>query len=128
MVLIILFYNLIDFIYNEWKLYCINCIYILQRWWYACRLTVTRRVSSNSNTTRVACRAGAADTSGAPEFTPGFSGDRVARSLVFCLVDRCLSCCPFSICLSSIYGFCLSLWYLQTVMIQLNMNTKYINV
>ena len=52
---------------------------------------------------------------------PVFSGVRVTRSLVLyvCFVDRCLSCCPFSfdhcvVCSSSIYGFWLPLWYLQT--------------
>jgi hypothetical protein len=50
--------------------------------------------------------------SGAPEFTPGFSGVRVTRSLVLyvCFVDRCLSLCTFSfghciVCSSSRYGF-----------------------
>ena len=50
-----------------------------------------------------------------------FSGVRVARSLVLyvCFVDRCLSFCTFSfdhcvVCSSSIYGFRLPLWYLQT--------------
>ena len=48
-----------------------------------------------------------------------FSGGPVTRSLVLCicLVDRCLSFCPFSLghCVvcSSIYGFWLSLWYLR---------------
>ena len=53
---------------------------------------------------------------------PGFSGLRVTRSLVLyvCFVDRCLSLCPFSfgycvVCSSSIYGFWLRLWYLQTL-------------
>jgi hypothetical protein len=56
--------------------------------------------------------AGTAYPSGAPEFTPGFSGVRVTRSLVLyvCFVDRCLSFCAFSfghcvVCSSSIYGF-----------------------
>jgi hypothetical protein len=54
---------------------------------------------------------------------PGFSGVRVTRSLVLylCFVDRCLSFCTFSfghcvICSSSIYGFWLPLWYLQTLL------------
>ena len=48
-----------------------------------------------------------------------FSGVRVTRSLVLCvfLLDRCLSFCTFSfgrwVVCSSIYGFCLRLWYLQ---------------
>ena len=52
---------------------------------------------------------------------PGFSGVPVNRSLVLyvCFVDRCLSFCTFSfgycvVCSSSIYGFWLSIWYLQT--------------
>ena len=51
---------------------------------------------------------------------PLFSGVRVTRSLVYvCFVDRCLSFCAFSfghcvVCSSSIYGFWLPLWCLQT--------------
>jgi len=54
---------------------------------------------------------------------PVCSGVRVTRSLVFvhCFVRHCLSFCPFSFdhCVvwsSSIYGFRLSLWYLQTLL------------
>ena len=53
---------------------------------------------------------------------PGFSGVRVTRSLVLyvCFVDRCLSFCTFSfghcVLCSSIYGFWLLLWYLQTLL------------
>ena len=54
---------------------------------------------------------------------PVFSGVRVTRSLVLyvCFVDRCLSFCTFSfghcvVCSSSIYGFWLPLWYLQTLL------------
>ena len=53
---------------------------------------------------------------------PAFSGVRVTRSLDLsvCLVDRCLSFCPFSfghcVVSSSIYGFWWSLWYLQTLL------------
>jgi len=41
-------------------------------------------------------------------------------TLNVCFVDRCLSFCTFSfgycvICSSSIYGFWLPLWYLQTL-------------
>ena len=41
---------------------------------------------------------GTAHPSGAPEFTSGFSGVRVTRSLVsyVCFVDSCLSFCIFS--------------------------------
>ena len=51
------------------------------------------------------------------------SGVRVTRSLVLYVsfVYRCLSFCTFSfghcaVCSSSIYGFWLSLWYLQTLL------------
>ena len=54
---------------------------------------------------------------------PIFSEVRVTRSLVLyvCFVDRCLSFCTFSfghcvICSSSIYGFWLPLWILQTLL------------
>ena len=54
---------------------------------------------------------------------PIFSGVRVTRSLVLyvCFGDRCLSFCTFSfghcvVCSSSIYGFWLPLWYLQTLL------------
>ena len=55
--------------------------------------------------------------------SPVLSGVRVTRSLVLyvCFVDRCLSFCTFSfghcvVCSSSIYGFGLPLWYLQTLL------------
>jgi hypothetical protein len=54
---------------------------------------------------------------------PVLSGVRVTRSLVLCVcfVDRCLSFCTFSfrhcvVCSSSIYGFWLPIWYLQTLL------------
>ncbi len=54
---------------------------------------------------------------------PVFSGVRVTRSLILyvCFVDRCLSFCTFSlghcvVCSTSIYGFWLPLWYLQTLL------------
>jgi hypothetical protein len=55
---------------------------------------------------------------------PVFSGVRVTRSLVLyvCFVNCCLSFCTFSfdncvVCSSSIYGFWLPLWYLQTLLV-----------
>jgi hypothetical protein len=55
---------------------------------------------------------------------PVFSGVRVTRSLVLCVCfgDRCLSFCTFYfghcvVCSSSIYGFWLPLWYLQSLLI-----------
>jgi len=44
------------------------------------------RVCNKSNTTGATCGSGTAYPSEAPEFTPSFSGLRVARSLVFCVV------------------------------------------
>jgi len=49
---------------------------------------------------------------------PGFGGVRVTRSLVLYV---CLSFCTFSVghcvvCSSSIYGFSLPLWYLETLL------------
>ena len=58
---------------------------------------------------------------------PVFSGVRVTRSLVLYVyfVDLCLSFCTFSfghcvVCSSSIYGFWLPLWYLQTLLTKLS--------
>ena len=58
------------------------------------------------------------------DIPPGFDWIRVNRSLVFCvcLLYRCLWFCPFSVghcvvCSSSIHGFWLPLWYLQTLLI-----------
>ena len=69
--------------------------------------------------------AGTAYPSEPPEFTPVFSGIRVTWSLVLyvCFVDNCLSVCTFSfgycvVCFSSIFGFWLPLWYLQTLLKQ----------
>jgi hypothetical protein len=55
--------------------------------------------------------------------SPVFSGVRVTRSAILCVcfVDRCLSFYPFAfghcVVCSSIYGFWLHLWYLQTLLI-----------
>ena len=54
---------------------------------------------------------------------PVFSGVRVTRSFVLCVcfVNRCLSFCTFSFdhCVSSsIYGFWLALWYIQTLLVE----------
>ena len=54
---------------------------------------------------------------------PVFSGIRVIRSLILCLcfVDYCLSFYPFSfdhcVVCPSIYGFLLTLWYLQILLL-----------
>ena len=76
-------------------------------------------VSINSNTTDVACRAGTANTSWAPEFTPAFSGVRVGRPLVFCLgfcgsLFDLLSFFLFAVVLSVLWFTAFdALWYLQ---------------
>ena len=44
------------------------------------------RVCNKSNTMGVTRGAGTAYLSGVPEFTPGFSGLRVTRSLLFCVM------------------------------------------
>jgi hypothetical protein len=75
---------------------------------------------SRFNTTGATSAAVTAYTSGAPEFTPVFSGIRVNRYLVLyvCFFDRYLSLCPFPfghcVVCSLIYWFWLSLWSLQT--------------
>jgi hypothetical protein len=72
---------------------------------------ITPLCKKSYNIITVTRGAGTAYPSGAPEFTPDFSGVRVTRSLVLyvCFVYRCLSFCTFSfgncaVC-SSIYGF-----------------------
>jgi hypothetical protein len=62
---------------------------------------------------------GTAHPSGAPAFTPGFSGVCVAQSLVFCVVFY-LSFFTFGICIfcpSSIYDFWLSIVYLRIFLV-----------
>jgi hypothetical protein len=62
---------------------------------------------------------------------PVFSWARVTRSLLLyvCFVDRCLSFCTFYfghcvVCSSSIYGFWLPLWHLQTLLKCIMHNVK----
>ena len=96
--------------------------------WYSCHLTLTRRVSLVEQ-----------EVSTLPQHmcSPAvFVWVRVAWSLFFCacFVYRCLSFCIFSfdhctVC-SSVYGFCLPLWYLQTflkfvVLILNSFNLRY---
>jgi hypothetical protein len=67
------------------------------------------------------CQAGTPYPSGVPEVNPDFSGVRIARSLVFSVMF-CTSLIALLffffghciVCPSYIYGFQLSLWYLQT--------------
>jgi len=58
-----------------------------------------------------------------PKEATVFSWVHVTRSLALCVcfVSRCLSFCPVSfdhcvVCPSSIYGFWLPLWYMQTLL------------
>ena len=55
------------------------------------------RVCNQINTTGATGGTGTVYPTGAPEFTPVFSGVRVTRSLVICVcfVDHCLSFGPF---------------------------------
>ena len=61
-----------------------------------------------------------------------FSGVRVTRALALyvCFVDRFLSFCPFSfdhcVVCSSIYGFWLHVWYLQTILCYCRMLCLYV--
>ena len=66
---------------------------------------------------------------------PVFSWVRVTRSLVLCacFVDRCLFFCTFSfghcvICSSSICGFWLPLWYLETLQCSLIWRERWLSV
>jgi hypothetical protein len=66
---------------------------------------------------------------------PRLIGVRVTRSLVLyvCFVDRCLFFCTFCfghcvVCSSSIYGFWLPLWYLQTLYTTYTRLTAYIDL
>jgi hypothetical protein len=74
------------------------------------------------NTTSATSGSGSIDPSGAPEFTPVFSGTPVTGpfALYVCLVDCCFSFCTFSfrhcVVCSLIYGFWLPLWSLQTLL------------
>jgi len=77
-------------------------------------------VSFNISTMCVTYGAGIATLPEHPSSSPLFSGIRVARSLVFCvLLNRSLFVLflfgHYIVC-SSIYGFWLPLWYLQTLL------------
>jgi hypothetical protein len=74
------------------------------------------------NTTSETSGSGSIDPSGAPEFTPVFSGTPVTGPLALyvCLVYCCFSFCTFSfrhcVVSSLIYEFWLALWFLQTIL------------
>ena len=76
------------------------------------RLTRLFSIINKSITTSATSGAETAYPSGAPEFTPGFSGVRFPQSLVFPVVfgKSLFVLCPFSVghaivCPSSTYGF-----------------------
>ena len=82
------------------------------------------RVCNLINTTGVTSGAGTATLPEHMSSPPIFSGVRVTRSLDLCVnfVDSRLSFCIFSfdhcvVCSTSIYGFWLPLWYLQTLLV-----------
>ena len=64
---------------------------------------------SKSNTTSVLCGTGTVYPSGEPEFTPLFSGVRVARALMFCV----MFCISFISLVSFFYWsfYCLPFFY-----------------
>ena len=81
-----------------------------------------QRLCNKSNTTGTRYNAGTTYPSGAPEVTPIYSGYRVARSLIICVVfcrtlfvlfsfGHCVVC-PFTFC-----SFWLPNWYLQTLIL-----------
>ena len=79
---------------------------------------IYRRVCIKSTMTGSTSGAGTPCPSGAPEFTPVFSGFRVAQFFVFCvmfcrLLFVLLSFFWFIVLSSSIYRLWLPLWYLQ---------------
>jgi hypothetical protein len=85
-------------------------------------ITIYYRVCNYINTTSATSGSWSTDPSGAPEFTPVFSGISVTWPFVLyvCFVGRCFSYCTFSfghcVVCYSIYGFWLHIWYLQTLL------------
>ena len=75
------------------------------------------RVCNKSNTMSATCGAGTANPYLAHEFTPVFNEVRIARCAfsvsLFVLLSLYFVHCV--VCPSSIYGFWLPLWYLQTI-------------
>jgi hypothetical protein len=98
--------------YGSVVVFCFCSVKWGERWWFVLFILIVTLQTFFS-----------AHPSGAPEFTPVFNVARVTRSLVLyvCFVDRCLSFCTFSFdqCVvwsSSICGFWLPFWYLQTLL------------
>jgi hypothetical protein len=104
---------------HKWQRICSTC----KHFTVLSSFMTYHMVCNYIKTTGATSGAWTAYPSGAPEFTPVFSGVHVTRSLVLyvCFVDRCLSFCTFSfghcvVCSSSIYELWLPLWYLQTLL------------
>jgi hypothetical protein len=80
------------------------------------------RVCNYINTTGVTSGAGTANSSGAPEFIPSFWWGSCYSIFsficMFCgsLFVLCAFSCGHCVVFSSIYGFRLPLWYLQTLL------------
>ena len=75
-------------------------------------------VSFNSNTTGVTSRAGTANPSGTPQFTPRFQRGSCYSIFGLICVVLYIVVCPFAfghcvLCPSLIYGFWFPLWYLR---------------
>jgi hypothetical protein len=112
--------TVMEYLCHKWPRICSIC---RKHFPVLSSFTTYYRVCNYINTTGATSGAGTAYPSGASDFTSGFSGVRVTRSLVLyeCFIGRCLSFCTFSFghcvaCSSSIYGFWLPLWYLQTLL------------
>ena len=113
--------TVMEYLCHKWPRICSSC---RKHFPVLSSFVAYHRLGNYINTTGVTSRAGTPYPSGAHEFIPGFSEVRVTRSLALyvCFVDRCLSVCTFYfghcvVCSSSIYGFWLPLWYLQTLLI-----------
>jgi hypothetical protein len=106
---------------HQWQRICSAC----RKYFPVYSSSITyHRICNYINTTGASSEAGTAYPSGEPEFTPGFNCGSsyliFMTCLCVCFVYRCLSFCTFSfghsvICYSSICGFWLPLWDLQTL-------------
>ena len=108
---------------------CRNCnpvLYSFMTYQSVCDTRVIRRDVTGG--------AGTAYPSAVPEFTHGFREAHVARWLLFCVVfvyHFCAFLCSFGhciVCLSFLFGFGLSFWYLQTFLVMELIYSISINV
>jgi hypothetical protein len=115
--------TIIEYMRHKWPRICSTC---RQYFPFLSSFMTCHRVCNSINTTGATSEAGTAYLFAEHlSSSPVFSGVRVTRSLVLCacFVDRCLSFCTLSfghcvVCSSSIYGFWLLLWYLQTLLMK----------